>query len=132
MIRTTQIADAFAIVKAWEIVPVADRDWFDQILRAASIARTDEVLLRHDFSLTIGIRIRHSCDGTGPDMAWFFEACAALRDLNVKGADRLYRVFDETLFHLPCSPDCDGFSSSIGTDAHTYCAVGKEWADHLS
>jgi hypothetical protein len=129
MIRTQQIADAVAIVKAWEIVPFAERDWFDQILRAASIARTDEAVLRHDFSLTIGIRIRRAAEGTGEDMAWFFEACSELGQVGVKGADRLYRIFDETVFNLPCCPSCNGWSGD-DVEAEIYCSAGRLWSEH--
>jgi len=130
MIRTPQIADALAIAAAWNIVPVDERDWFDQILRAASIARTDEVLMRHDFTLTIGIRIRRAVDGTGhEDFGWFFEACSALGEHGVKGADKLYRIFDETVFNLPCCPDCDGYSGD-DVDPETYCSRGKLWSEH--
>ena len=129
MIRTTQIADAVAIVDAWQLVPVDERIWFDQILRAASIAKTDDVLLRHDFILTIGLRIRRAADGTDPEMAWFFEACSELGQAGVKGADKLYRIFDETIFNMRCCPDCTGWSGD-DVDPETYCSQGMLWSEH--
>jgi hypothetical protein len=128
-IRTTQVADAVAITEAWNIVPENERSWFDLLLRASSIARTDAVLMRHDYTLTIGLRIKRAGEGTGPEMAWFFEACSALGEQGVKGADRLYRVFDETIFNLPCCPECNGYDGD-DVDPETYCKVGRLWSEH--
>lgn len=128
-VKTAQVADALAIAEAWSIVPETERSWFDLLLRASSLARTDAVLLRHDYALTIGLRLKRAGEGTGQDMSWFFEACSALGEQGVKGADRLYRVFDETCFNLPCCPECNGYDGD-DVDPETYCKVGRLWSEH--
>lgn len=129
-LKTEQVADAIAIVGAWKLVPENEAKWFDVLLRASSIAKTDDVLLRHDFTLTIGIRIARAADSTGPDdMAWFFRACSALEEAGVTGADRLYRLFDETDFFSPCCPECNGYSGDV-VDPDLYCSAGRLWSEH--